>query len=161
MTIQYNNPGYMRKTASDTWQGELPGINVGNFLQFDKLSDGYRAMLKDFQTKIGRGTDTPAKIITAWTPDNTKAYIDYVTTYSELPADKKLTSSDLDTLGLLAYNMTFWEHGLDSDDGTMQDALTEAKKMLKGIITTLENNPGKTLVVISVIALGLYIFSKN
>jgi hypothetical protein len=139
MTIENNNPGNIRKSASFTWQGEQPGTAPGDFVVFDTLTNGYRAMIKDFQTKISNGYDTLSKIITRYAPpeeNDTAAYITYVSDDTGVDADATLQADDVDTLANIAYSMSFFEHGIDQDDGTLQSALQAAKNLFQKIVET-------------------------
>jgi hypothetical protein len=165
LIIPRNNPGNIRKVASITWQGEQPGTAVGDFITFDTLVNGYRAMIKDFQTKINRGVDTLAKIITVWAPpseNDTAAYITVVSDNTGINKDAKLLASDVDTLGNIAYNMSFVEHGIQNDDGTLMAALKQAKNVILNIVDAVTNaaksNPLTTL---ALVGLGLYFLSRD
>lgn len=167
MDIVNNNPGNIKKDAKFSWQGEKPGTTPGDFVIFDNLANGYRAMMKDFRTKIKRGVDTITKIITVWAPssdDNDPAsYITAVSEKTGIDPNATLKPDDVDTLGSIAYAMSFVEHNITADDGTLSKALTDAKNIIKGIVdkvTTLaKENPLPTAVLI---VFGLwYLLSDN
>lgn len=159
MIIPRNNPGNIRKSAKFTWQGEVPGILPGHYLSFETLTDGYRAQIKDLNTKITQGNDTIAKIITKYAPeaDNnpTEKYIQYVSAKTGIDRDAKLKANDWNVTGKIAYVMSWFEHGIKDDDGTLTTALKEAKGLLSGVLQRAKDNPGA---VVLLIAAALFFF---
>lgn len=164
MNIKRNNPGNIRKDARWTWVGEQPGTVPGDFVQFDSLQNGYRAMMKDLVNKIKAGTDTIYKIIYKYAPptDNnpTEAYIRFVANSSGIDKHKKLSATDAKQVGEIAYSMSLFEHGV-TDDGTLQAALDKAKSVLFNIAETIKKNPAKSFVTVAVIGILIYLYFQN
>ena len=154
MIIKRNNPGNIRKAASFTWQGELPGISAGDLVTFDTLQNGYRAQLKLLNTYVKNGHNTLTKIIERYAPasDNnpTAQYIgaggvNFVESGTSINRDTVIHADDYDTLSKIAYQMSLFEHGVSNDDGTLQAALNKAKQLLTGIVDIAKNNPGTVM----------------
>lgn len=75
--LRNNNPGNIR--PGDNWQGAI-GVNY-NFIVFENILWGLRAMGTDIRTKINNGYNTIEKLITRYAPpseNDTAAYISYV-----------------------------------------------------------------------------------
>lgn len=164
MNIPRNNPGNIRKDARWTWVGEQPGTSPGNFIQFDSLQNGYRAMMKDIVNKIKSGNDTITKIIYKYAPpsDNnpTEDYIRFVSNSSGIDSNKKLSATDSKQVSEIAYSMSLFEHGVN-DDGTLQDALNKAKNILFNIIDSVQKNPAKSFVTVAVVGILIYLYFQN
>lgn len=94
-----NNPGNLRPLAGGVkWQGQV-GIDAGNYLIFDTMTNGIRAMTRDLKTKLARGLNTIAKILYVYAPaadnNNVEAYISSVCEYAGIERDQVLTAADL------------------------------------------------------------------
>lgn len=162
MDIKRNNPGNIRKAKSFVWQGEQPGTEVGQFVTFATLQDGYRAMIKLLSTYVTKKYNTLSKIINRWAPasdNNTPAaYIKFVSEKTGIAPGEVVTGAQLPAI---AYAMSFVEHGIKEDDGTLQAAVSKAKDMLKGIIDTVEKNPAKAGVTVLTVAVLIYFIFKK
>lgn len=174
MVIKRNNPGNIRKVASYTWDGELPGTVPGDFITFYTIAHGYRAMIKQLQTYISRGINTiseccyMSEMVTTYAPPNenpTASYIDTVAKSVGINPDKPIAADDIDTLSRIAYRMSMFEHGVKQDDGTLITALNKAKDMLKGFVSsavsTVKENPVSTGLLLGGGLLLLYIIKNK
>jgi hypothetical protein len=75
--IRNNNPGNLR--PGDNWQG-MAGVNQ-NFIVFENIVMGIRALATDLSNKFYKGLNTVSKIISVYAPpseNNTTAYINAV-----------------------------------------------------------------------------------
>ena len=153
MKITRNNPGNIRKNKSFAWQGEQPGMKEGEYIIFDSLVNGYRAQIKLLNNYILKGYDTVSKIITRYAPasDNnpTADYISYVCKRTGLAPDQKIAANDYTTIGKLALAMSFFEHGIKNDDGTLSEAINSAKNLLGVITNTVKDNPLMTAAILA------------
>jgi hypothetical protein len=133
MTIERNNPGNIEKDIRWTWQGEMPGQKAGDKLVFDTLENGSRAMIKDLLTKVNSGVDTINEIITKYAPPSenpTAKYIAYVSQKTGIPATQTVSPA-LVSLTDIAYWMSRFEHGINTDDGTLRNAFNTAHTMVE------------------------------
>src|ERR1051325_1140718 len=76
--IRNNNPGNLRPTGA-TWQGQTAVVD--NFMVFQDMFYGCRALGTDLSNKFFRGLNTVTKIINVYAPpmeNNTIAYINAV-----------------------------------------------------------------------------------
>lgn len=90
--IRNNNPGNLRPIDGVTWKGQASIVN--NFLVFENLTYGLRALATDLTNKYNRGLDTITKIISVYAPpseNNTAAYITAVSNATGIGADTKLS----------------------------------------------------------------------
>lgn len=161
MQVKRNNPGNIRKSSAFTWQGEVPGTSPGEFVTFDSLENGYRAMLKLLNNYLKLGFNTLTKIINRYAPtsdnNNPENYIRFVSNSAGINPQKIISVNDFSILENIAYSMSLFEHGVQSDDGTLQAALKKAKEILTGLIETVKNNPGKSLALIAVAGILIYL----
>ena len=109
--LRNNNPGNLR--TGDNWQGMI-GENQ-NFVVFENIAWGIRALGKDLTTKINNGYDTIELILFRYAPpnvdnNNTLNYIAYVSRYTGWPQNKTLTA-DRATLERLARAIINFEIG--------------------------------------------------
>jgi len=91
--IRNNNPGNLR--PGDKWQG-MTGVSPQNFVIFEDVAFGLRALGTDISNKVFRGLDTIAKIIEVYAPrmeNNTDAYISAVTVMTGIGKDQKIVLS--------------------------------------------------------------------
>lgn len=165
MNIKRNNPGNIRKDARWTWVGEQPGTSPGEFVTFDTLENGYRALMKDLITKIKSGNNTIRKIIYKYAPpsDNnaTENYIRFVANSSGINADTVLIATNPKQIGDVAYSMSLLEHGTSDQDGTLQKSLIMARNILFGIVAEIKSNPLKTAIIIAVVGTLIYLYLKK
>jgi len=120
MIVKRNNPGNLRNYYTNHWVGsnwnEIP---EGQFLTFETLTYGYRAMLMDLNNDVGEGTDTIHKLIMEYAPASenpTQAYIDYVSEATGISEYQHINHNDWITLGKIALYMSLFEHGLVNTD---------------------------------------------
>lgn len=94
-----NNPGNLR--YGTPWNG-VTGQDSDGYATFDTLENGIRAMGVDLLTKIGRGLNTVAGIVSVYAPpsDNnpTEIYIDQVAAWSGFNPHQQLTRADMPAL---------------------------------------------------------------
>lgn len=91
--IRNNNPGNLRPTG-DRWQG-MAGTS-DNFLVFENMVWGCRALGTDLSNKFFKGLDTVTKIIVQYAPpseNNTVAYINAVSKAIGVQPNEKLDFS--------------------------------------------------------------------
>jgi len=89
--IRNNNPGNLRPTST-TWQGQTAVVD--NFMVFQNMTYGCRALGTDLSNKYFRGLDTVTKIINVYAPpmeNNTIAYINAVAKSIGVGVNDKLT----------------------------------------------------------------------
>lgn len=78
--IRNNNPGNIRPSKKYTWDGAV-GVHPKDFVIFENLHYGVRALAVDLINKQKRGLDTVEKIISVYAPpeeNQTRSYIDSV-----------------------------------------------------------------------------------
>lgn len=125
--IRNNNPGNLVLTTA-TWLGKIPkNSNTDSnkkFEQFESMSYGVRAMLRNLVTHIDKGENTIRKLITTYAPpieNDTELYIKQIAKALSLSPDQKITSVDSNFLFVLAKAIVKKENGdqakyvLDSD----------------------------------------------
>lgn len=109
--LRNNNPGNIRVTSSDQWQGMI-GSNQG-FVQFQDVSWGIRAMATILGNDILSGKNTIRKLISEYAPpseNNTAGYINNVSAWTGWGADQTLPATR-ETLFLLILAMMKMEIG--------------------------------------------------
>jgi hypothetical protein len=107
--IRNNNPGNLR--PGDSWKG-MVGTNK-NFIVFENVAYGLRALAIDLTNKRKRGLDTITKIISVYAPpseNNTVSYIKAVSDFFDIPADQKI-SLNQDTLKKFMRAIIIHENG--------------------------------------------------
>lgn len=166
MKIKRNNPGNIKKVASITWKGELPGTAVGAVVSFDTLDNGFRAMIINMRTYIRNyRVNTINKIVRRWDPkqDSTKditpeEYIKKVSAETGIAPDTVISATDYDTLGKVALAMTHVEHDERPADSVLQTAIQKAKSMLTGLVDVVKKHPVETVLII---ALAIYLLTSD
>lgn len=125
--IRNNNPGNLVFTQN-TWLGKIQSsFNTDKgkkFEQFENMSYGVRAMLRNLVTHIDKGENTVRKLITTYAPpieNDTELYIKQVATSVGVTADEVLKSIDSNFLFLLAKAIVKKENGKDSKYVTDSD----------------------------------------
>lgn len=131
-----NNPGNIRHdpgypaSAQTQWQGMSATQTDNNFVQFDNVLYGIRALhvnLNSYWTR--HGLNTVAAIIARWAPaadhNNTAAYIDAVAQSMGVDANAALDMTDITTLGALVHAIILHENGTDPylSTGQLQQAM--------------------------------------
>lgn len=118
--------------TGDVWVGLIRQEN--GFCMFKSDYYGYRAAVKILLGYIGRGVDTPEKIINKWAPpseNNTEVYLKYVCEKGGLLPWMQIES--IADLELLMIYMTAMERGIEGDARMIRDAITEVlQRELKG-----------------------------
>lgn len=119
-----NNPGNIRKT-SIRWLGEILGNDIG-FEKFDTPEHGIRALAKILLTYQDKyKLRTISEIINRWAPkseNNTKAYINFVSKYTNYVEDQELGLQNPITLYNLVRAIITFENGriVYSDNQVME-----------------------------------------
>lgn len=94
--VNNNNPGNIRYSASNNWQGQTGQHN--GFVVFDTPTNGLRAMFRLLTNYIGSGTNTIAKIAAKWAPNNennTAAYTSNLVAFSGIAPNVIISASDI------------------------------------------------------------------
>ena len=115
--LRNNNPGNIR-INSDKFLGEVIPSQDKSFKQFQTMAYGYRAMFIDLSSKLKRGLNTIEKIINVYAPpfeNNTKAYINSVSKWSEVPKDKVLSLNSGQEFIKIVAAMSRVENGKPAD----------------------------------------------
>jgi len=118
--IRNNNPGNLVYTVN-TWLGKIPyskNTDSGKkFEQFESMSYGIRAMLRNLVNHIDGGENTVRKLITTYAPpfeNDTELYIKQVCNTIGVKPDDVITCVNSDFLFLLAKAIVKKENGQDS-----------------------------------------------
>lgn len=114
--IRNKNPGNLRH--GDKWQGMSSVQNDSEFITFDSMVYGLRALIKTLMTYHNKhGLNTVREIISRWAPsteNNTEAYVSSVAKALGVNADDSLTFDDA-TYIALAKAIARHENGSDAD----------------------------------------------
>lgn len=149
--IKGNNPGNIRKNPTSKWQGEIPA--PGEFVTFDTLINGYRAQIKLLSNYVRAGHDTINRIILRWAPpsDNnpTDDYAKFVSLKTGIDQNEKIQPNDYDTFTKLALAMSFFEHGIRDNDGTLAEAVNRAKELLTSMTAQTKESPLITAAILA------------
>ncbi len=111
--IRNNNPGNLRPTPKP-WQGQS-GENK-NFMVFENIVYGTRALGTDLTNKFYRGLNTVRKIIDVYAPpseNNTAAYIAAVSNALNISADSPITNWSKDFLAKFMRAIIMHENGTE------------------------------------------------
>lgn len=117
--LRNNNPGNIRYSAANNWQGQT-GQDDAGFSIFDTAQNGIRALavvLKNYQNKYG--LNTVQDIISRWAPsseNDTAAYISDVADRMGVAPNAALNLNDDDTLTALVNAIIHHENGLNPYD---------------------------------------------
>lgn len=90
--IRNNNPGNLRKSG-DNWKG-MNGYDEDNFVVFDTMEDGIRALSRDIRSKVDRGLNTYDKLLKVYAPpkeNDTESYIKDVAQKTNHGRNKKIS----------------------------------------------------------------------
>lgn len=163
MLIKRNNPGNIVK-GKNKWIGEIEGDN-SRFVTFESLPYGYRAMMKLLNTYISRGTNTIEKIIPVYAPasDNNpvRAYIEFVSRKTGIPANQPLIVGHLDTLAKIALAMSLFEHGIrdESDLKELSKAVLNGLQLIVGYtVTPVTKNTTETFALVALTLTLAFVF---
>lgn len=135
--IRNNNPGNLRPTGS-TWQGQT-GV-TDNFMVFQDIIYGCRALGTDLSNKYFRGLNTVTKIIGAYAPpseNNTVAYINAVAASIGMGKDIVLTWNKA-TLAKFMRAVIMHENGAQGAIVTDQNILDGIAKMSPNILLKVQ-----------------------
>lgn len=156
--LRNNNPGNLR--PGDNWQGMI-GISY-NFIVFENILWGIRAMCTDIRTKINNGYNTIEKLIYKYAPpseNNTEAYIMAVCNYTGINRYTAL-QVNAGTLAAIARAMMNVELGASYSAIVTDAEIQEGISMMSGTV------PGAVIVAgggVSLLILGFagYLLYKN
>ena len=151
-----NNPGNLIKTST-VWVGQtLPGDDA-QFMTFDTMEYGYRAVFVLLNGYINKGYDTINTIIARYAPsseNNTSAYINHVVQLTGIAADTVLDFSNSQDMIKLVAAISTVENGITPD----WTQITAGYELLSGQITTVKT-VGISLVALTLVsALGYIAF---
>jgi len=156
--LRNNNPGNLR--PGDNWQGMI-GINQ-NFIVFENILWGIRALGTDIRTKVNNGYNTIEKLITRYAPpteNNTAAYIAAVSNYTGINPQTvlQLTAGTLAALIRAIMNVEL---------GQNYSAIITNQEIAEGIAMMSGTVPGPVIVgggIASLLILGLagFLFYDN
>ena len=130
--LRNNNPGNLR--PGDNWQGAI-GVNQ-NFIVFENILWGLRAMATDIRTKINNGYNTIEKLITRYAPpieNNTAAYINAVSSYTGIHP-RALLEVNYNTLAALVRAMMNVELGANYSAIITDAEIQEGISMMSGTV---------------------------
>lgn len=92
--MRNKNPLNIRWCAQNNWRGQT-GKDEKGFAVFASNIYGFRAATILVKKYIARGQNTIQKIVSTWAPEadgnDVKAYVDYVSKKTSIPADKPIT----------------------------------------------------------------------
>lgn len=132
--LRNNNPGNIR--PGDNWQGAI-GINQ-NFVVFENVLWGLRALATDLRTKINNGHNTIEKLITRYAPpfeNNTAAYIAAVSGYTGISPTATL-QVNVATLKTLVRAIINVELGVSFSRIITDQEIQEGIEMMSGTVPT-------------------------
>lgn len=130
--MRNNNPGNLR--PGDNWQGAI-GVNQ-NFIVFENILWGLRAMATDIRTKINNGYNTIEKLITRYAPpteNDTTAYISYVSRFTGINSQTVL-QVNVPTLAALVRAMMNVELGAGYSAIITDQEISEGIGMMAGTV---------------------------
>lgn len=130
--LRNNNPGNLR--PGDNWQGMI-GVNQ-NFLVFENILWGLRAMATDIRTKINNGYNTIEKLLTRYAPpqeNDTEAYISYVSRATGINRNTVL-QVNVATLAALVRAMMNIEIGVNYSAIITDPEINQAIGMMSGTV---------------------------
>ncbi len=130
--LRNNNPGNLR--PGDNWQGAI-GVNQ-NFIVFENILWGLRAMGTDIRTKINNGYNTITKLIYRYAPpteNNTEAYINLVVQYSGIARNTVLTATG-STIQRLIRAMMNVELGISYSQMVTDLEILQGIEMMSGTV---------------------------
>lgn len=135
--IRNNNPGNLRPTG-DKWQGQA-GV-IDNFMVFESMPWGCRALGTDLSNKYFKGLDTVTKIISQYAPpseNNTVAYINAVSKAIGVSADQKLNWTK-DLLAKFMRAVILHENGSDGNLVTDDQIIDGIGKMSPSLLLRIK-----------------------
>jgi hypothetical protein len=111
--LRNNNPGNIRK-SSTVWIGQVSGTDP-DFVTFESIEWGYRAIFVLLRNYISKGYDTISKIINRYAPSNendTTAYINRVAALSNIDKDTVIGRDDGESLIKIVAAISWHENGV-------------------------------------------------
>jgi len=111
--LRNNNPGNLRKSSS-VWMGEVPSDDP-DFVAFESIDWGYRAIFVLLRGYIAKGYDTIEKIINRYAPtieNNSQAYITHVVSLTGIREDTVIDADDSQTLIKIIAAISYHENGV-------------------------------------------------
>jgi hypothetical protein len=130
--LRNNNPGNIR--PGENWQGAI-SVNQ-NFIVFENVLWGIRALGTDIRTKINNGYNTIQKLITRYAPpfeNNTTAYINAVSNYTGISPTATLQANQ-STLKLLMRAIMNVELGVSFSAIITDQELLQGIEMMSGTV---------------------------
>lgn len=130
--LRNNNPGNLR--PGDNWQGAI-GVNQ-NFIVFENILWGLRAMATDIRTKINNGYNTIEKLITRYAPpseNDTAAYISYVSRFTGINS-RTVLQVNYSTLAALVRAMMNVELGANFSAIITDQEINEGIGLMSGTV---------------------------
>lgn len=122
--LKNKNPGNIR-ISTQVFNGEVVPSTDKLFKQFVSMAYGYRAIFKILQTYLASGHNTITKIINRWAPpseNQTSAYVDFVSKFTNIPADKIVSYSINPTeIVKIVKAISRVENGVDAIDKDVSD----------------------------------------
>ena len=112
------NPGNIRHNPANKWLGMAPVQTDPSFVQYVKMSYGYRALMRLLQTYSKQGFRTISDIIHRWAPmaeNDTEAYIRSVVNDTGLPRDHELDTTNQWQMIQMAAAISHVENGEPAD----------------------------------------------
>jgi hypothetical protein len=121
--IRNNNPGNI-KISKQAWKGKVPREKNtdGTFEQFESMTMGVRALMRNLRTYINQGDNTTRKIVSKWAPkneNNVSSYLDYVTRSTGLSPDLRVTENDIKAI---ARAIIYFENGQSIPESIINSA---------------------------------------
>lgn len=135
--IRNNNPGNLRPTG-DKWQG-MAGTS-DNFLVFENIIWGCRALSTDLSNKFFKGLNTVTKIIGQYAPpseNNTIAYINAVSNAIGVTPDQPLNWTK-DLLAKFTRAVIMHENGTQGSIVTDAEILDGISKMTPSLLLKIK-----------------------
>lgn len=125
--LRNNNPGNIRVSSAQTWQGEIRGAakKDKDFCEFKEMRYGYRALIKLLQNyqRMYR-LNTVAGLIGRWAPpneNNTANYARFVAQKLKVGVDDRIDTTDKTTATALAAAISEMENGVPAVSADIEE----------------------------------------
>ena len=108
-----NNPGNIRKTST-VWMGQIIPGSDADFITFESMEWGYRAIFVLLDGYISKGFDTISKIINRYAPsseNDTTAYINHVSTLTGINQNTIINPDDMESMIKIVAAISYHENG--------------------------------------------------
>jgi len=112
--LRNNNPGNIRKSSA-VWIGQVSGTDP-EFVTFESMEWGYRAIFVLLRGYIRKGYDSIEKIINRYAPsseNNTQAYIAHIVTLTGIDKDVVIYEEDGPSLIKIVAAISYHENGIE------------------------------------------------